>query len=116
MFAYPPQAGFFGQCFFQNRCGIHEYPVTERAAVRLNLLRQFLQAFAHQFMVIASEGIAGHHTHGGLREQAFNIRCSFRQVVHTDGYDPQCAGFQFLRPAAACTVALHIMHLAMKPV
>lgn len=48
----PAEAGFLGDRFFHHRRAVDERAVTELADVRADLIGQFLQAPAHELVIV----------------------------------------------------------------
>ncbi|MNV73533.1 hypothetical protein D3C71_1666920 [compost metagenome] len=58
MFTNPANPGFGGQCAFHHRCGVDKGAEIKFAAVSLDLIAEFFQPLAQQFVVVPPERIA----------------------------------------------------------
>jgi len=107
--ADPSELGVARQRAFQHRRGIHEHAVAERADFPRHIVRQRLQAVAHQLVVVAPQRIARHVgalAIGQVRPGGVRVLA----VVHPDRDHPQRVRHQFGRPRALVAVPRHPFH------
>ena len=113
--ADPAEPGLFGQRLFQHRGAVAEGPVLKRPHLRFDALGQFLQARAHEFVIIPPERITRNEAPPRVVHDGLAVGGLSRQVIQARGDHAQRAGLQLPWPAAARAVGFHIMHFAMAP-
>ena len=112
--ADPAQAGIARQRALEHRRGIDEHAVPEGTDVTGDVVRELLQAVAHQLVVVAAQRVARDVGTLGVVQGGPRLGIFLGAVVQPDRNHPHRAGQQFLRPRAHCTVPRHPLHRSVQ--
>ena len=111
--ALPAEAGFLGEGFFHHRRAVHEGAgQTGVGHFFADQRRQPRQPFAHQLVVVAAQGVAGHIGFLFLLQHLHRLGVR-RQVVHAQRQHTHGVRLQLRRPRALVAVGGHPAHLAV---
>ncbi len=82
------------QRLFQHRGAVGEHPVAEVAHRVFDSVRELLQAFAYELVIVAAQRVAGDKGQAGLLEHRRHRRRVPGQIIHAHGDHPQSARMQ----------------------
>ena len=111
--ADPAQPGVARQRLFQHRRGIDVGAIAEIPDHAADPFGQFLQAIAHQLVVVAAQRVARHVSGIAVAQHLPRVCGAGRGVIHAHGDDALRAGLKLRRAGAPGTVPGHVFHLAV---
>ena len=112
VFANPTQSGPLRQSALKYRRAVDKCPVVIAADSLVNPFCQRGQAFAHQFVVVAPQGVASNVGPFPVSKHLFRVvRCW--QVIQSDGNDPGGPGYQGVGCVTFVAMVGHVGHLAV---
>jgi hypothetical protein len=114
--ADPTQPCLFSEGLFKNGGRVDEYPVAKLSDFRFDAIRQALQAFAQNLVVIAPQGVAGNQRLVSFFEQGFGFEGVLAQIVHARADHPHGSRYEFGRAAASGSVPFHVGHFPVKSI
>lgn len=107
-------SGFLREGFFHYGRAVAKGAVAEVADGGLDARGEFLEAGAHEFVVVAPEGVAGDVAARGVLQGARGLDEGLWEVVHAGGEDADGAGMELRGAGAFGAVAVHIAHFAVE--
>jgi hypothetical protein len=110
--ADPAEAGVARERLLHHGPGVHEGAVAEGTDAPLERIRELLQSWAQDAVVVAAEGVARDVGAAGIGEHGCGGRPG-REAVHAYADDALRAGDELGGPAAPAAVARHELHGAL---
>ena len=98
---------------FENRRTVGEDAKAKFTDFAADALREHVQAAAHHLVVIASKRVTRDVTLTRVGKHGVRLMRVARPIVHSRADDAQRARDEISGPRTACTMARHIIHVAM---